>query len=90
MAGQRHEQIPRPGTGQRDQRTAPQRRDLAEEGDDAVLPYADEVIRVPATRTLFAALLTVIPLQIFASSVAEARGLNVDQPRNLAKSVTVE
>ncbi len=63
---------------------------IAEEGDDAVLPYADEVIRVPATRTLFAALLTVIPLQIFACELATAKGLDVDQPRNLAKSVTVE
>ncbi|WP_114853798.1 glutamine--fructose-6-phosphate transaminase (isomerizing) [Brachybacterium sp. YJGR34] len=63
---------------------------IAEEGDDAVLPYADEVLRVPATRTLFAALLTVIPLQIFACELATAKGLDVDQPRNLAKSVTVE
>ncbi|MDN5821206.1 MAG: glutamine--fructose-6-phosphate transaminase (isomerizing), partial [Brachybacterium sp.] len=63
---------------------------IAEEGDDAVLPYADVVIRVPATRTLFAALLTVIPLQIFSCELATAKGLDVDQPRNLAKSVTVE
>ena len=63
---------------------------IAEDGDYAVLPYADEVIRVPATRTLFAALLTVIPLQIFACELATAKGLDVDQPRNLAKSVTVE
>ncbi|MCK8659461.1 SIS domain-containing protein, partial [Pseudomonas umsongensis] len=63
---------------------------IAEEGDDDVLPYADEVIRVPQTRTLFAALLTVIPLQIFACELATAKGLDVDQPRNLAKSVTVE
>ena len=63
---------------------------IAEEGDEAVLPYADEVIWVPATRTLFAALLTVIPLQIFSCELATAKGLDVDQPRNLAKSVTVE
>jgi glucosamine--fructose-6-phosphate aminotransferase (isomerizing) len=63
---------------------------IAEEGDDAVLPHADEVLRVPATRTLFAPLLTVIPLQIFACELATAKGLDVDQPRNLAKSVTVE
>ncbi|MBB5830690.1 glutamine--fructose-6-phosphate transaminase (isomerizing) [Brachybacterium aquaticum] len=63
---------------------------IAEEGDDAVVPYADEVIRIPATRTLFAALLTVIPLQIFSCELATAKGLDVDQPRNLAKSVTVE
>ncbi|MCT1386571.1 glutamine--fructose-6-phosphate transaminase (isomerizing) [Brachybacterium sp. p3-SID1565] len=63
---------------------------IAEEGDDEVLPYADVVIRIPQTRTLFAALLTVIPLQIFACELATAKGLDVDQPRNLAKSVTVE
>ena len=45
---------------------------------------------MPATRTLFAALLTVIPLQIFSCELATAKGLDVDQPRNLAKSVTVE
>ena len=63
---------------------------IAEEGDDDVLPHADHVIRVPQTRVLFAALLTVIPLQIFACELATAKGLDVDQPRNLAKSVTVE
>ncbi|MCS6711192.1 glutamine--fructose-6-phosphate transaminase (isomerizing) [Brachybacterium sp. EF45031] len=63
---------------------------IAEDGDDAVLPYADEVIRVPQTRTLFAPLLTIIPLQIFSCELATAKGLDVDQPRNLAKSVTVE
>ncbi|MDN6401263.1 MAG: glutamine--fructose-6-phosphate transaminase (isomerizing), partial [Brachybacterium sp.] len=63
---------------------------IAEEGDEAVRPFADEVIWVPATRTLFAALLTVIPLQIFSCELATAKGLDVDQPRNLAKSVTVE
>ena len=63
---------------------------IAEEGDTDVEPYADVVIRVPATRTLFAPLLTIIPLQIFACELATAKGLDVDQPRNLAKSVTVE
>jgi glucosamine--fructose-6-phosphate aminotransferase (isomerizing) len=63
---------------------------IAEDGDDDVLPYSDVVLRVPATRTLFAPLLTVIPLQIFACELAAAKGLDVDQPRNLAKSVTVE
>ncbi len=63
---------------------------IAEEGDAAVEPYADVVIRVPATRALFAPLLTIIPLQIFACELATAKGLDVDQPRNLAKSVTVE
>jgi len=63
---------------------------IAEEGDDDVLPYADEVIRVPQTPTLMAPLVTTVPLQIFACELATAKGLDVDQPRNLAKSVTVE
>jgi glucosamine--fructose-6-phosphate aminotransferase (isomerizing) len=63
---------------------------IAEEGDDDVVPYASEVIRVPATPTLLAPLVTVVPLQVFACELATAKGLDVDQPRNLAKSVTVE
>ena len=63
---------------------------IAEEGDEDVVPFADEVIRVPACSTLLAPLLTVVPLQVFASELAAAKGLDVDQPRNLAKSVTVE
>ena len=63
---------------------------IAEEGDDEVVPYASDVIRVPATPTLLAPLLTVVPLQVFACELATAKGLDVDQPRNLAKSVTVE
>lgn len=63
---------------------------VAEDGDEAVLPYADEVFSVPQTSTLLAPLLAVVPLQIFASELAHAKGLDVDQPRNLAKSVTVE
>ena len=63
---------------------------IAEEGDDAVEPFADEVIRVPATSPLLAPLLTVVPLQVFALWLSTAKGLDVDQPRNLAKSVTVE
>jgi glutamine---fructose-6-phosphate transaminase (isomerizing) len=63
---------------------------IAEEGDEAVLPYADHVIAVPRTPTLLAPLVTTVPLQIFAAEVATARGHDVDQPRNLAKSVTVE
>ncbi len=54
------------------------------------MPFADEIIRVPVTRTLLAPLLTVVPLQVFACELATAKGLDVDQPRNLAKSVTVE
>ncbi|WP_270886227.1 glutamine--fructose-6-phosphate transaminase (isomerizing) [Pedococcus sp. 5OH_020] len=63
---------------------------VAEEGDEDVLPFADEVIRVPSTSPLLAPLLTVVPLQIFALHLSTAKGLDVDQPRNLAKSVTVE
>lgn len=63
---------------------------IAEEGDAAVLPFADEVIRVPLAAALFEPFLTVIPLQIFAMELAKAKGLDIDQPRNLAKSVTVE
>ena len=63
---------------------------IAEEGDDAVLPYADELISIPPTPTLLQPLVATVPLQVFASEMAIARGHDVDQPRNLAKSVTVE
>jgi glucosamine--fructose-6-phosphate aminotransferase (isomerizing) len=63
---------------------------IAEEGDDDVLPYADDVIRVPRTPTLLAPVVTTVPLQVLACEIAATRGLDVDQPRNLAKSVTVE
>ncbi len=63
---------------------------VAEEGDAAVLPYADEVIHIPLAAPLFEPVLAVVPLQIFAMALATAKGLDVDQPRNLAKSVTVE
>ncbi|MGO4131654.1 glutamine--fructose-6-phosphate transaminase (isomerizing) [Janibacter sp. RAF20_2_2] len=63
---------------------------IAQEGDEEVLPFADEVIRVPHTSPLLQPLLTVVPLQIFALHLSTAKGLDVDQPRNLAKSVTVE
>lgn len=63
---------------------------IAEQGDVEVLPYADTVIRIPLASTLFEPLLAVVPLQIFALELAAAKGLDVDQPRNLAKSVTVE
>ena len=63
---------------------------IAEEGDAAVLPYADEVLRIPLAGPLFEPLLAVVPLHIFAMGLATAKGLDVDQPRNLAKSVTVE
>ncbi len=63
---------------------------IAEEGDEDVVPFADEVIRVPRSPALLAPLLTVVPLQVFALHLSSAKGLDVDQPRNLAKSVTVE
>lgn len=63
---------------------------IAEEGDEDVVPFADQVIRVPRTSPLLAPLLTVVPLQVFALQLSTAKGLDVDQPRNLAKSVTVE
>ena len=63
---------------------------IAEEGDDTVRPFADHLIEIPAVSTLFQPLLSTIPLQVFAAGVARARGYDVDKPRNLAKSVTVE
>ena len=63
---------------------------VAEQGDVAVLPFADDVVRIPLVSGLFEPLLSVVPLQIFAMELASAKGLDVDQPRNLAKSVTVE
>jgi glutamine---fructose-6-phosphate transaminase (isomerizing) len=63
---------------------------IAEEGDDTVRPFADHLIEIPAVSTLLQPLLSTIPLQVFAASVARARGYDVDKPRNLAKSVTVE
>ncbi|OBI50060.1 glutamine--fructose-6-phosphate aminotransferase [Mycobacterium kyorinense] len=63
---------------------------IAEEGDDTVRPYADHLIEIPAVSRLYQPLLSTIPLQVFAASVARARGYDVDKPRNLAKSVTVE
>jgi glucosamine--fructose-6-phosphate aminotransferase (isomerizing) len=63
---------------------------IAELGDVAVVPFADEVIRIPFAGPLFEPLLGVVPLHIFAMELATAKGLDVDQPRNLAKSVTVE
>ena len=63
---------------------------IAEEGDDTVRPYADHIIELPSVSTLFQPLLSTVPLQVFAAAVARARGYDVDKPRNLAKSVTVE
>jgi len=63
---------------------------IAEEGDETVRPHADHLIEIPSVSTLLQPLLSTIPLQVFAASVAQARGYDVDKPRNLAKSVTVE
>jgi glucosamine--fructose-6-phosphate aminotransferase (isomerizing) len=63
---------------------------IATEGDEQISQHADELIRVPATDPMLAPLLAVIPLQLIAYRIARKRGLNVDQPRNLAKTVTVE
>ena len=63
---------------------------IAEVGDKEASKYAENVWFVPATNWLMAPVLTVIPLQAFAMELANAKGLDVDQPRNLAKSVTVE
>ena len=63
---------------------------VATEGDQEIGQHADEVIEVPRTEWMLAPLLAVIPLQLLAYHIARRRGLNVDQPRNLAKTVTVE
>ena len=63
---------------------------LATDGDDSATPYADHVIALPDTKSLLTPLLTLVPLQVLSAEIARARGLDVDQPRNLAKSVTVE
>jgi glucosamine--fructose-6-phosphate aminotransferase (isomerizing) len=63
---------------------------VATEGDERVQSLADHVFWVPNTPWLLSPVVTVIPLQLFAYHIAALRGLDVDQPRNLAKSVTVE
>lgn len=63
---------------------------IAEEGDEAVRAYAEHVFYIPESPVLLAPLLTTVPLQIFACELATSKGYDVDQPRNLAKSVTVE
>ncbi len=63
---------------------------IAEEDDEAVVPYSDHIIRYPQCPSLLQPLLATVPLQIFACALAGAKGLDIDQPRNLAKSVTVE
>lgn len=63
---------------------------VAEEGDASVADYSEHILWVPQSQSIFSPILSVIPLQAFAMELATAKGLDVDQPRNLAKSVTVE
>ncbi|MER7115320.1 glutamine--fructose-6-phosphate transaminase (isomerizing) [Saccharomonospora azurea] len=63
---------------------------IAEEGDERVKPFADELVEVPAVPTLLQPLVSTVPLQVLAAEIARSRGYDVDKPRNLAKSVTVE
>ena len=63
---------------------------VATEGDEQILKQADQVLFVPETPWMLSPVTTVIPLQLLAYHIAAQRGLDVDQPRNLAKSVTVE
>jgi glucosamine--fructose-6-phosphate aminotransferase (isomerizing) len=63
---------------------------LAEEGDETVRPYASHLLEIPAVPTLLQPLVSTVPLQVLAAEIARQRGYDVDKPRNLAKSVTVE
>jgi glutamine---fructose-6-phosphate transaminase (isomerizing) len=63
---------------------------IAEEGDETVRPYASHLLEVPAVPTLLQPLVSTVPLQVLAAEIARQRGYDVDKPRNLAKSVTVE
>jgi glutamine---fructose-6-phosphate transaminase (isomerizing) len=63
---------------------------VATEGDTEVRTLADHVLEVPATPELMSPVVVTVPLQLLAYHVATMRGCDVDQPRNLAKSVTVE
>jgi glutamine---fructose-6-phosphate transaminase (isomerizing) len=63
---------------------------LAEEGDAIVRQYADVLISLPKVSPLLQPLVATVPLQMFACELATKKGHDVDQPRNLAKSVTVE
>jgi glucosamine--fructose-6-phosphate aminotransferase (isomerizing) len=63
---------------------------VASDGNHEITRHARNVITVPRTHWMLAPALAVIPLQLLAYHIARARGLNVDQPRNLAKTVTVE
>ncbi|GBE58088.1 glutamine--fructose-6-phosphate aminotransferase [isomerizing] [bacterium BMS3Abin01] len=63
---------------------------VASEGNDSIRDYSDDVMYVPRVREMLSPLLSVVPLQLLAYHIARLKGLNVDQPRNLAKTVTVE
>ena len=63
---------------------------IASEGDTEIGQFADDVITVPEVDPIFVPLVATVPLQLFAYHVADLRGTDIDQPRNLAKSVTVE
>jgi len=63
---------------------------IAEEGDESINAFVDHIVRIPAVPTLMQPLVATVPLQVFACELATAKGHDVDQPRNLAKSVTVE
>ena len=63
---------------------------VATAGEGVAEPHADATLYVPATDWMLQPILAVIPLQLLAYAIARKRGLNVDQPRNLAKTVTVE
>jgi glucosamine--fructose-6-phosphate aminotransferase (isomerizing) len=63
---------------------------IATDGDESVVPYADDLVRVPDTKSLYSPLLAIVPMQVIGCEAAKALGYDVDQPRNLAKSVTVE
>jgi glucosamine--fructose-6-phosphate aminotransferase (isomerizing) len=63
---------------------------VANPNDDAVVEIADVVLTVPKTHHLIAPLVNIVPLQLLAYHIADRKGCDVDQPRNLAKTVTVE
>jgi glucosamine--fructose-6-phosphate aminotransferase (isomerizing) len=63
---------------------------LAEEGDESINEFAHHIIRLPKCPALLQPLVSLVPLQMFACEMATVKGFDVDQPRNLAKSVTVE
>jgi glucosamine--fructose-6-phosphate aminotransferase (isomerizing) len=63
---------------------------VATDGDDLIQGMTDHVLRVPEAPWMLSPVITVLPLQLLAYHIAAIRGLDVDQPRNLAKSVTVE